>query len=618
MWWLFDSAVHARDASKILGTLALCSQVLPVWLLARRVLDERLALIPAALSVAGTWMLMSALTITEVLALPLSTAALCATAIALQRPGSRAGHLAILFALLAIWARVQLVILIPVLLVAFTLDVLRVSARRRDRLRAHRPFLIVTGALTAGLAIASQVAASAAGDYASVLHTSAPPAGLILRKTGLELLELAAISGFLPVLLAAAVALSPRMWRDDRIGPLLIVFWLAALATALQSGAYLASNRDIPAGIERYVAYAVPIALVLAIVLLHERQLLPRWSFPLAALLALPLLAMPPHEMVVIEAAVWSTAHRVHMLTGLGRPEALAVAGVIAVVAAWVATRRRPGVGAVLAAATVILTVLAVQDQAAWRQMTSSWTASRALLPQDLAWVDHRGAGPVAVLVGHHNSTAVANVAYYNRTITQAFAPEGALLVGPPLQGTICGYRITAGGVLAFSELCGPVPQRLLLQDRMLRMRFYDETASVRELAIGRLVGLQRGHPPRLQSQLTLPCETPALPKFNVVDGARTLPASRPRPCEPAVQMSFWLDHPGKVTLVFEGTARDHRATVGTTTYTLRAHRLTRVAGDVPSGDSQFTLKLDWNISTGPRLIKAQLHTGGITRSLIY
>src|ERR1700712_964068 len=49
----------AWAASKLPGTLALSSQVIPVWLVARSAasVGPRLALAPAALSVAGTWML---------------------------------------------------------------------------------------------------------------------------------------------------------------------------------------------------------------------------------------------------------------------------------------------------------------------------------------------------------------------------------------------------------------------------------------------------------------------------------------------------------------------------------------------------------------------------------
>lgn len=617
IWWLFDSAVHARDASKILGTLALCSQVLPVWLLARRVLDERLALIPAVLAVAGTWMLTGAFTVTEALALPLSTAALCATAMALQRPGSRAGYVAILFALLATWARLQLVVLIPVLFLAFALDVLRVPARRRDRLRAHRPFLLITAAMIGALVLVWRAAPGAAGDASGVLGAGLPAAGLVLRKSGLQLLELVVLSGFVPVLLAAAAGLSPRLWREDRTGPLLVVFWLAALATAVQSGAYFTVDTDIQTGVERYVFYAAPIALVLAIVVLDQRRL-PRWTFPIAALLALLLLAMPPHQIVIIEAAVWATAYRVHALTGLGRPEALAAAAVAVVLATWIVTRRTTGARRALAGAAVVLAALAVQDVTTWNQAISSSRALRGLFPDDLAWIDHHAGGPVALLGAGDNVPQILFLDYYSRTLTQSFVPSDAAVSGAGPQGQACPYAVDRGGMLTFSSACGTIPHRLLLADRLTRMRFYGETGSAHDAMAGRIVQVEPSHPPRLQSRFTLPCPAPLLPAFSSQDDARTIPASAPRGCEPAVRMSFWLDHPAKVTLVFRGGARDQHATLGSARYLIRAKRDTTIAGDLPKGDSQVVLNLDWATSMGPRVVKAQMRTGGRTVSLIY
>ena len=47
-WALFQSSVDAYHASKVLGTLVLCAQVVPVWLLARELVGPRLALIGRA------------------------------------------------------------------------------------------------------------------------------------------------------------------------------------------------------------------------------------------------------------------------------------------------------------------------------------------------------------------------------------------------------------------------------------------------------------------------------------------------------------------------------------------------------------------------------------------
>ena len=58
LWALWSSTVDAWHASKVLGTLLLCAQVFPVYRLGRELLGPAGALAAAALSVAGTWMLL--------------------------------------------------------------------------------------------------------------------------------------------------------------------------------------------------------------------------------------------------------------------------------------------------------------------------------------------------------------------------------------------------------------------------------------------------------------------------------------------------------------------------------------------------------------------------------
>jgi hypothetical protein len=612
MWWLLDSGVAARDGSRVLGTLALCSQVVPVWLVARNVVGPLVALIPALLAVAGTWMVMTAFTLTEVLALPLATAALCCLALALQHPGSRSGYAAVGFTLLATWARLQLVVLIPVLLLAVALDVLRCAGARRRRLKAHRTLLLLTGGLNAGLALGSQLAPGAAGDYASLLHTALPPMDMVLRKVGLESLELILVSGFLPVLLAAGGAVSPAAWRDDRTGPLLIVFWLAALATTAQAGVYLAADLGVWWGIERYLAYAMPLGMVLMVALLAEPRLLPRRAFVVAGLLALPLLLMPPHPFPVTQAAAWAVALRVWNVTGLDRSEAPAVIALAVVLITWVVTRGRSGVRAVLAGSTVLLCVFAAQDQAVWQQLIASSKAARATFPGDLGWIDHHARGPVAVLGDHQSSAFLENLDYFNGRLAQVYVPAGEPLTGPQLVGRPCGYLVSASGAIVFSAECGAPPHRFLLQDRMARLRFYDETRSAQDPAIGRIVELSPRHPPRLQSKVVLPCPSAWSPA-----PAGPAVAAAPTPCAPALRMSWWLDRAARVTVTFRGSAHDHIVTLRHRRWRVRAGGLTTVRLELPQGHTERTLALDWALSDGPSVVTAEIRTGGRTRSLI-
>ena len=84
------SAVDGYGWAKLLGVALSSAVVVPVWLLARELVGHRLALVAAALSIAGAWMSYSSLLISENLALPLAVSAcLAATVMALRRPGSR-------------------------------------------------------------------------------------------------------------------------------------------------------------------------------------------------------------------------------------------------------------------------------------------------------------------------------------------------------------------------------------------------------------------------------------------------------------------------------------------------------------------------------------------------
>ena len=135
-------------------------------------------------------------------------------------------------------------VLVPALLMAFLLDALRDPTRRAERLRAHRVYLAVASVGFAGLVVVALAAPGVTGDYGGFFGLR-PSLDRILSKSGLQLLALVALGGFAPVLLAAGAACSRRAWRDDRTGPLLAVFWPAALATV---AAERLLPRRLPAG----------------------------------------------------------------------------------------------------------------------------------------------------------------------------------------------------------------------------------------------------------------------------------------------------------------------------------------------------------------------------------
>jgi hypothetical protein len=616
-WALFGSTVDAYAATKVMGTLALCAQVLPVWLLGRELLgDRRLALLPAVLSVAGTWMLAGTTTATEALAYPLTTTALCFTVIALRRPvPGRAGVIALVFALLATWARIQLAVLIPVLLAAFALDLVRLPpARRAGAARARRPLFVAAGTLVVAAGVVALAARGATGDYGYVFDLR-PGLGAIARTTGLQLLELVALGGFVPVLLAGAAALSRRAWRDDDAGPLLLVFWIAALATALQSGFYIASIDAITSGIDRYVAYALPLALVLAVLLVREPGLLPRGGFVVAGALGLTLLALPGHAVAAIERGVWSTGHRVDQVTGIDHGPAVALAAVALVALSFLGARagraRAGGGGAAVALTLVVLGAFAVQGEAAWRQHIDLTRAFRAALGPDLEWVDHHSTGPVAFLGATQATAQFGVVDFFNRHVQRVYVPAGGL-PGRVMLGGQCAWQIAPQtGAATFAGGCGTPGSRFYVDDPTAQLTFAGEARRADSPRLGHLVELRPGAAPRVRALLFAPCPR----------AGANAPGAPPPTCRPQLSGQLWLDAAARVVLRFGGGAAEHAVSLGSKTWTIApgAAATTEVALQVPAGPSRFDLTLDWTAPAGaPHLTSARVEVRGTSTEIAY
>jgi hypothetical protein len=424
-----------------------------------------------------------------------------------------------------------------------------------------------------------------------------------------------AVGAFAPVLLAAGAVLSPRAWRDDAAGPLLAVFWPAALATVLESGFFLAGYTPALSAIGRYVTYAVPLALILATVLMVRPRLLTRASLVAAGVLALTLLARPAVAMMGEERATWSTAYRVHQAVGLGTGLGLAVVALVTVgVAAWLWRGGGGGGRAALILAAVLGAVLLVQSQAAWWQMDRTATAFRSVMPADLEWVDHHSSGPVALLGITQNAPQFDDLDFFNRSITRAYAPKTGLS-GRQVQGRVCTFEFAVSGALKVQPGCGPVPHRFLINDPSARITFRDEVASASHPDVGRVVEVKPGAVPRAQSLVVLPCprRTPGF-SSTVPD---VTPSDVPIACRGALTGALWLDGPATVQVRYRGGPHTQRVTVGTKAYTIPAGRDVTVSFPAAAGYSQFTARQDWTSSAGtPRVLSVSLLSRGRTARL--
>jgi hypothetical protein len=607
VWALFNSATDAYSASRVLGTLALCAQALPVWLLGRELLaDRRLALLPAALSVAGTWMVSSAQAATEVLAYPLATGALCVAVLALRRPGTRLGWLAFGLALLATWARIQLVVLLPALVAAFAVDSFRVGEQRAARLRAHRPYLLTAGALTLALTIVVLAAPSVTGDYAGYFHFR-PSLARVVGKSGLQFLQLVALTGFLPVLVAGGAALTRAAWRDDRAGPLLAVFWMATPAIVLQSGFFLAGYTDATWGIQRYVAYVAPLSFVLLAVLLTDRGLLTRRAFVVAAGMALGLLAHPVIRSVSEERASWATSYRLHQVLPMGPAVALTTVAMVVLAATLLArSRARAATTTATTAFGIVLLILVVQAQASWHQFGHYTASLRAQHPRDLQWIDHHSDGDVALLALTQHAPMFLAADVFNRSVRRILQPEGGV-VGRPPAGRACTWVAGADGTLSVDDGCGPVPHRFLINDPWSAVTFHDERESVSDVHGGRITTIAPAVRPRLESLLLLPCPPHPTPRYT--ESSPHIPsADGPVDCGPALRGKFWLDSEAEFVVRIAGGSAAHSLSAGSAIWNLPPRRTSLVRFPAPRGSSEFALLADWSSTVGaPRIVAAQL-----------
>jgi hypothetical protein len=615
--WAVASGVDAYNAAKVETTVLASLVALPVWLLARSIMPAGPALVAVAASLAGTWMGTGQL-VTESIGLPLATAGLCVTVQAIRRPRAPLPWLALGLALLAAWARIQLVVLVPVILLALALDVVRSGAAWRARWRVHRaPLLAGGGAVAVGVVAVALAGTALAGGYSGILGFHPRPWS-VARASGLEALQLAALCGFLPLALLAVLALRRAAWHDDVVGPLLSVLLPATVVLAIQSGFYVSGVTGLWS-IQRYMIYVGPLLLVFAIAAFTRRGLAGPRVLIGAGLVSVAVLAMPEVAERSEQRAVFATAERLRdFLPTLGAGAAMlivAVALAVTALAALMRDRRGGGSLAPMIVGASLLAVLVTQSVTVFSWQWGVERESRRLLPDDLAWVDHHSRGPVAVLELTNNAFEFPLLDFFNKNIEQYYA-LATPISGAMLQGGFCQWRIARDGALEFPADCPLRTDELLLNDPMAHLRFRGERSSVAERHVGRLVRVQG--PPRLSSVVFTPCNRPVpVPEPVTLRPLR----DQPIPCTPVLSGVLWLDAPGTVRVAIAGAPfQDHVAMVGGRRHAIPAN--TRTSISIPighAGRQEFKVELDWaqRSRLDPEVVSIDLEQDGRRRSLL-
>jgi hypothetical protein len=268
LFWLAPSIHDAYFAARALNALMFASVAIPIWLIARRFVSQRTALLLAAGGIALPASVYSTTLQTESVAYPMVMWAALATLCVVARPTLRRQFLLLTCLILAPLVRFQLLALIPALL---AVCVFCAPGAVRARVRHVLPLII--GALSATLAVGLLLLASAARG-ANESH------GLELqlasfRGFAVQLIEMVAAldlyTGILPFAVFVFLLFSIRrtsrsnVLTDGEVRTLAVLTLSLTISLAALGSFYLAAipaSARHPLPSDRYVFYVVPLMLI--------------------------------------------------------------------------------------------------------------------------------------------------------------------------------------------------------------------------------------------------------------------------------------------------------------------------------------------------------------------
>jgi hypothetical protein len=297
LFWIAPSIHDAYFAARALNALMFASAAIPIWLIARRYVAERRAMLLAAGGIALPASVYSTKLQTESVAYPVVMWGVLATLCVIARPTRRSQFLLLACLFSAPLVRFQMLALIPSLLAACLL-----CTPGPVIARVRRLLPLIIGALSAALAVALLLLVSAARG-ANESH------GLELQLVSLrgfavQLVGMAAAldlyTGIVP--LAVFVVLLFGLRRTSHSSALIegevrtlavislsLALWLATLGSFYLAAIPAAARPPTPP--DRYVFYVVPLILILFAWWIEHgapRPIAMRWVAPTAA--ALPLI----------------------------------------------------------------------------------------------------------------------------------------------------------------------------------------------------------------------------------------------------------------------------------------------------------------------------------------
>ncbi|MGZ4333395.1 MAG: hypothetical protein ACXVRJ_03895 [Gaiellaceae bacterium] len=448
---LFRSIPTVYSAVKVIDSLLMSLAAVPAYLLARRVVSQRGALVVAVLSVAVPSTFYAGTIMTENAFYPIFLFVALALVAALDRPGVVRVALFLAALLVAYETRAQAVAILPAALTAPLVSAL-LARDRREVLSQRLLYLLVAGvgALVVGAEAArGKSVRSLLGAYSAATHSSYDP-GTVAHWLLWHLAELDLYVGVVPVfalvvLLGLGRSLAPRE-RTVVAATYSLVAWIGVEVAAF------ASQPSVLRIEERNLFYVAPL-LFTCLVLWIERGL-PRPRVPVAAgaLVAIVLAAAIPYERFIDVSAtsdtfgvlmLWSVA----LWFGIHAQDIRWVVGAAAVVFVALALLAPRRAGLALVLVPLAISLLAIQPVDSRTQRASIGAVFQGITRPDRDWITAIvGSGDpqrVAVVwTGATDRLTVNENEFFNRDVGPIYTTAG-LVPGGLAQTPISVDRAT-------------------------------------------------------------------------------------------------------------------------------------------------------------------------------
>jgi glycosyltransferase involved in cell wall biosynthesis len=447
-------ANHVSDVyalARVLNALVMSSVVVPVYLLARRVVRPGSALTAAALSVFAPPMVYVASLMTENVFYPLFAWLVLALVAALDRPTLRRQLIVVALCVLAFLTRAQAIALFAAVLTA-PLALAWIERGRPRSLRAWRPLYALVAFATVAVVVVEAARGRSVfhvlGGYSiagsTTYHFWPALKWIVLHLAGLALSVWVLPAAALVVVLASARHLD-RPLRVFAAATASLGVWLV-----LEVGIF-ASRYSLRIE-ERNVFYLLPLFVIALLAWIERGQPRPPRATVLAAVLVVALAGTIPFASLLNESSQSDTPFLQPWWylgdTWTGHATVAVVASLTALVLAavflWLPARFAPWLPA-LVAAGFLLTWIPLE---AWPRGFPQASVHQydAAVAAGTSWID-RAVGTnanVAVLFTGGSAIRIWENEFWNRSIHRVYGLDGAELAGGMPQTNVKAQRATS------------------------------------------------------------------------------------------------------------------------------------------------------------------------------